>query len=109
MAKLLSDREKSRIVTLYRKGLGGQRISKITGRSSRTVYYIVRNAGEKVRTHQTSRGEDHYIAKLTESIVKKIRKIAETKNYKTIELAHQYGVTAPAISNVINRKTWKHV
>ena len=56
---------------------------------------------------KASYGEDNHLSKLTKEKVKTIR---ENKNKEFhSQLAKRYGVSRPAITAIINRKTWKHI
>lgn len=54
-----------------------------------------------------SRGEAHYLAKLSEDKVRKIRELLKTRTQQSV--ADEFGVTRGAIERVHLRKTWKHV
>ncbi|WP_066307799.1 hypothetical protein [Bacillus sp. FJAT-29814] len=69
---------------------------------------------EKIRSTQL--GELNTCAKLTEEQVKRIRSEYEellwdgyTKTDAQYKLAKKYGVKRPTISDVVLRKTWKHI
>jgi len=63
------------------------------------------NAADKQAHGTTSRGEDRPLAKLTEADVVAIR--ADPRPLKVI--AEEYGTTKSNISQIRNRKRWKHV
>jgi hypothetical protein len=52
-------------------------------------------------------GEAHKLHKLTTAQVLEIRDRATSLSYR--RLAKEYGVTDVLISNIVRRKTWKHV
>jgi hypothetical protein len=54
-------------------------------------------------------GEAHYLAKLTEVQVRRIRALHNTCAYNYVELAHVYGCTPSNIKAIVIRKSWKHV
>ncbi len=56
----------------------------------------------------TRKGELHLKAKLTNSIVRDIRKALENGETATV-LATAYGVSTTAIHNVKSRRTWAHI
>jgi hypothetical protein len=58
---------------------------------------------------ERNRGEGSARAKLTEEDVVEIRKRYAAGGITIQELAHQYHVANSCISNVITRKTWKHL
>ena len=68
---------------------------------------------EKIR--QTKIGDRNHQAKLTESDVLEIRQryeeliISNTKTQSQHMLARRYGVKRPTISDIVLRKTWKHI
>lgn len=66
------------------------------------------NAGD-IRIHERlPLGGKHYKAKLTEEAVAEIR-ASGVRRRDYYVFAEKYGVSPVAISNVIRRKTWKHV
>ncbi len=61
-------------------------------------------------THGTdSSGEKCYNAKLTESQIREILKLWETRTLSQPELAKQFGVTRGAIGSIVYRKSWKRL
>ena len=54
-------------------------------------------------------GENHGRAKLTETDVENIRAEYAAGGITYKELAERYGVSQTLISNIINRKQWKHI
>lgn len=69
---------------------------------------MAENFADKVRK-QRSAGEFNANVRLTEEIVKAIRREYEVGGTTTYELADKYGVTRPNIGYIVNRKTWSHV
>jgi hypothetical protein len=63
------------------------------------------NQRDRMEHGTDTRGEDHALAKLTESDVIEIRR----SNAMQKELAKKYGVTRKTISLVRSRRTWNHV
>lgn len=53
-------------------------------------------------------GEDHYNHRLTKNKVIEIRKL-HLSGISTYELARNYGVSQGAVSDIVRRKTWKHI
>lgn len=53
-------------------------------------------------------GEGHPMAKLAEADVLAIR-AAHADGLSCYALARQYGVTPPTISNIVSRKSWRHI
>jgi len=67
-------------------------------------------AGPCSRTNpRPALGERCGNARLERNDVIKIRKLYATGEHTQVELGEMFGVTHPTISNIINRKTWKHV
>lgn len=70
---------------------------------------------QNIATRIPSRGENHYAAKTTEAVVRQIRQMhAEKKHlnrhYGAIPaLAKQFGLTATAVEDIVNRKKWRHI
>ena len=58
---------------------------------------------------QVPRGEGHHSARLTASQVVSIRVAHRNRQKRKKELAFDYGVSSRCISDIINRKTWRHV
>lgn len=54
------------------------------------------------------RGENVWMALLTEEKVKEIRRRYETERVSQTTLAHEYGVTQTNISSIVRRLSWKH-
>jgi uncharacterized protein YerC len=59
----------------------------------------------KIVVIDRSKGEGHYLSKLTEEKVKAIRK--DTRMYK--EISKDYNVNTSTIWSVKSRRTWKHI
>ena len=56
-----------------------------------------------------SKGEDRPRSVLTEYQVREIREKYRKGSHTHRSLAKEYGVKSPTITNIINRKTWKHI
>lgn len=65
--------------------------------------------GSRLYPEKLIRGEKHWNAKLTEQDVKDIRTIYKIGNVTQSFLAKKYGVYQTLISDIINKKKWKHV
>lgn len=63
----------------------------------------------KDRPEFKSRGEMHYVAKLTEKQVHEIRRWFQKGGVACAEIGAKFGVTDGAISGVVLGKTWKHL
>ena len=64
--------------------------------------------GHKPRKGCQAKGSDHYLSKLTEDDVRKIRQLA-TRKYTQDEIAEMFGVNRSNVSMIVSRVTWKHV
>jgi len=53
----------------------------------------------------TSQGEKHFRSKLTDKDITEIR----SSNLKHLELSKIYNVSRPTITDIVNKKSWKHV
>jgi len=58
---------------------------------------------------QFMNGEAHKNAKLTEEIVREIRRKNVEDGLQSTELAKMYGICQPAMSRIINKKRWVHI
>ena len=54
-----------------------------------------------------SKGSSNGQSKLTEIEVLEIRRLYKTSKYTQIELSRLFNISRPAISDIINRKSWK--
>jgi hypothetical protein len=63
----------------------------------------------KIGTMMALRGEDHYSHLLTEEQVLQIRLLHTPKRGSCIKLAEMFNVKRTTISNIIFRRTWKHI
>lgn len=48
-------------------------------------------------------------SKLSEDIVRKIREMHKTGKYTLSQISNEFGVPTGSLSNIIHRRTWKHV
>ena len=64
------------------------------------------NMCDKVRDGTDARGEKCHKAKLTSTQVLEIRARGEEKH---VNLAKEYGITPMTISQIITRRSWKHL
>jgi predicted XRE-type DNA-binding protein len=79
------------------------------GRSCRGAAH--RNYGKawaKATPEQRARGERNGTSKLTANMVREIRRFYQ-QGMRQVDLASRFGVEQSNISNIIRRKTWKHV
>lgn len=67
------------------------------------------NADEALKRGRTVQGEAQWAAKLTDEVVREIRRCYESHLRTQTELGRDYGVSQATIWHVVNRKTWKHV
>lgn len=65
--------------------------------------------GSKLHPERVVRGEGHGNARLTSDIVRQARKEYSGKGITYKQLAEKYGVSAMAMYNAIQCKTWKHI
>lgn len=61
-----------------------------------------------VRAGRSCRGRKHHKAKLNPEVVRQIR-AAVAKGVSQAELCHLCDVSEATMSQVVNRKTWRHV
>jgi uncharacterized protein YjcR len=55
-----------------------------------------------------SRGEKHYMSRLTEALVLQMRAEYEA-GVKQKDLALKYGIQHNTVSEIVRRKSWKHI
>lgn len=67
------------------------------------------NAHDTLRDGTRLLGQKNPCAKLTDELVREIRRIWAAERTDQTELAKRYGVSREIINHVIRRKTWKHV
>ena len=65
--------------------------------------------GPRANVENIPRGERNTNAKLTEAAVREIRALYAAGGISQQALADWYGVNQTKISDVVRRKTWKHV
>lgn len=65
--------------------------------------------GARLHPETRPRGEDHYLARLTEHDVREIRARYQPRIVTQRILATQYGVSQKLINDVLLGKGWKHV
>jgi hypothetical protein len=63
------------------------------------------NRDDCVKKGRQAKGENHGTCKLTESIVRKIRK----EKISQVDIAEKYGIGRSQVSRIITKKGWKHV
>lgn len=68
---------------------------------------VADNNSDTVKRERQSRGEEHARARLTETDVLSIRRLAGTTSFAA--LGRRFGVTGEAISAVVSGRCWKHV
>lgn len=66
------------------------------------------NHADKIRHGTTNRGERQGQAKLTNGVVKKVRKL-HSDGMSGCGIAKKFGVSPTTINNVLRRVTWAHV
>lgn len=68
------------------------------------------NADDREKDGNTSKGENHYMAKMTADDVRRIRELMSKGIRGTgAQLGREYGVTRTCIHFIAQRRTWKHV
>lgn len=67
------------------------------------------NALDKRKHGTDNRGTKHWNSKLTEDDIREIRRLIKTDVWNARKLAIHYGITESCMSNILHRKTWKHV
>jgi len=63
----------------------------------------------KHSTNVWAKGEQHGRSKLTEQNVKRIINAYQTKKFTQTAIAKTYGITQSNVSDIINKKSWKHL
>ena len=82
--------------------VGGHRLIRL-----KDLYEYVENPPPR-KTVNIPKGEAHHNSKLTEDIVRKIRKdFADGKTQSSI--AAEVGIAAPTVWMITSRRAWKHV
>lgn len=66
----------------------------------------MRDKKEKNRTYKAN-GTTNHFSKLTDSDVLAIRKLAKNQTHQSI--ADQFNVSQPTVTDIVNRRTWKHL
>jgi hypothetical protein len=67
------------------------------------------NAGPRLHPEAVERGMQRYNARLTDGIVREIRHLAAQKQMTQKAIAHRFGVSPQLVTEVVKRRTWKHV
>ena len=67
------------------------------------------NANDRDRHGNTQRGENHYLAKLTNKKVLKIRILRSSGGFSLNDLAAKFSVSKKLILMVLQNKIWRHV
>lgn len=68
-----------------------------------------RTPQSRAKTVKQTTGESNPRAKINETIVKEIRQLWETDQYKQTELATKFNLPKTTINHIIKRYTWKHI
>ena len=71
---------------------------------------IQENAEDMVRHGRAgrARGERNWTAKVTEEIVREIRRRAAAGSAH-VDIAAEFGISRPQVSHIVRRRSWKHV
>lgn len=65
------------------------------------------NTNDKFSHGTVRQGEKHWRTRLTEDDIKSIRSLAGTKGQR--EIGRWFGISQPQVSDIINRRYWRHV
>ena len=83
--------------------------NRVDYQSSHAVWAKIRaDVSAGIRPSYLPKGAAHHNSKLTEDVVREIR-IAHKAGQTFSDLARKHGVSRPAISMIVKRKTWTHV
>lgn len=63
----------------------------------------------ELNLYSKNAGENHYLSKLTDTEVKKIRYIFKTSEISQAQIARDFKVSPMLISLIVRNKAWKHV
>lgn len=103
MTTHLTPEERTEIIRLFvDEKLSIREISTRVGRSGSAVQKLTAS----VAPQGIARGTAHYCAKLNED---KVRDIRRRQCEGVAVLAKEFGVTRPAVLDVLKGRTWKHV
>lgn len=100
---LFAGTQKQNIQDAVSKG----RMARGDRQGSRKVFLSRAPAELREPTNAYARGAKHGMSKLTEPKIRTIRLLSSTMTQGAI--AHQFGVTAGAVSLILSRKRWAHV
>lgn len=67
------------------------------------------NSDDMMEHGTASRGSARPDAKLSEADVISIRRLDKKRTWTHIRIAERFGVCRSVVTNIINRKTWRHV
>jgi len=107
--------EHKRIISLFHKGKVISEETKIKmseAVSGEKNHMYGKKISESTRSKMLKSaqiGEKNKSSKLTESDVLEIRRIHNELKYSSIKIAKMFDVARSSISNVLNKKTWKHI
>ena len=65
--------------------------------------------GGSAQADNTRRGESHHNTAITADDVREMRRLYATGKYKQQEIAERYGVSRSTVTEIVNRKRWKHI
>ncbi|EWG11693.1 hypothetical protein [Cytobacillus firmus] len=113
----LSTRQVASIVGIQASSVGDYLNKYAEGTRDRKMACKLRTNDEyREKIKFTQLGEKNSVAKLTEEKVLKIRQIYEDllseghgKTQAQYYLAKKYGVKRPTVSDIVRRRTWKHI
>jgi hypothetical protein len=67
------------------------------------------NLQDMWKKNRGSCGENHICAKITNEDVYKIRRLSENENLTRKEIGNMFGLSRQAVTDIIYRRTWKHI
>lgn len=67
------------------------------------------NANDRIKRNRSRKGEKSPVSKLTDKQVLAIRKIHKVNNFSHQKIADQFNVCRETITQIINRRIWKHL
>ena len=74
----------------------------------RTLVAVVRTKPKRKSPVSVPLGSARYSSKLTEAQVLEIRRLATVGVYRHI-IGKKFGVSQSNVSNIVNRKVWRHI
>lgn len=119
VASVLTEKQVRKIRRLYARGWTLKQLDRefgictahsvVTGQSWRSVKEGIAEKSRRGKSPRRAKGSSVNTAKLTTDQVIEIRRVfaATSPTYRSLSIL--YGVTTQSISDIINRRSWKHV